>query len=117
MVAELGELIDVASHSPDKSSELRKHFRNIGGNFGQRARENIEIIVAIHFEVGKIKPVAAGSLFLSTLRKPSRFPRSIGSTVGTAVGIGVPEARKFVLLLKFRDLVGEALPGNPEDLD
>src|ERR1700730_1043437 len=117
MVSELGELIDVASHPADKSSELRKHFRNIGGNFSQRARENVEVIVAIHFEFGKIKPAAAGSLFLRTLRKASRFPRSIGSTLGAAIGIAVPKAREFVLLLKFRDLVGETLPGNAEDLD
>ena len=78
MVSELGEFIDVPAHAADKSTELRKHFRNVGGNFGQRARENIEVIVAIHFEIGKIQPAAGGSRLLGALRKPAVFRRSAG---------------------------------------
>src|SRR4029077_14447371 len=98
----LGEFIDIPAYAADKSSELRKHFGNIGGNFGQRARENIEVVVAIHFEIGKIQPGAARSRFLCAWHEPSRFPRP----TGTPVGLSGPEPGIFVFLLKFGDLVG-----------
>ena len=47
------------------------------------------------------------------MHEPSRFPRP----GGTAGGVAIAQASKFVFLLKFRDLVGQTLPGNPEDFN
>jgi len=49
MMGEFCEFVDVAFHAADKSLKLREHFVYVGGNFGHGARQNIEVVVAIHF--------------------------------------------------------------------
>ena len=53
-VRKLGELVDVAIHTTNKAIELREHFGDVGGNFGQRAREDVEIVIAIHLQFAEL---------------------------------------------------------------
>ena len=65
MVREFGEFVDVAFDSADVAFELREDFVDVGGNFGHRAREDVEVVVAIHLEFAE-------------------FVRSLPSTGGSA---------------------------------
>ena len=50
VMSELGEFVDVAFNATDVSLELCQDFVDIGGDFRHRAREDGEIVVAIHLE-------------------------------------------------------------------
>ena len=54
VVGELGELVDVAFDAIDVALELREDFVDVGGNFGHGAGEDVEIVVAIHFEFAEL---------------------------------------------------------------
>ena len=49
-MGQLGELINIGIHAADKAIELRQHLGYVGRNLGERAREDVEIVVAIEFQ-------------------------------------------------------------------
>jgi hypothetical protein len=50
---QLGELVNIAIHAPNEPVKLCEHFCDICGNFRQRSREDIEIVIAVHFQLAK----------------------------------------------------------------
>ena len=53
VVRELGEFIDVGIDAAHEAFELGQDFVDVRGNFGQRARQDVEIVVAIHFQLAE----------------------------------------------------------------
>ena len=53
-VGQLGELVNVGIHAADETIELGENFGDVGGNFRQRAREDAEIVVAIHLQFAEL---------------------------------------------------------------
>ena len=49
-----GELIDVGINAAYESVKLRENFCYISGDFRQRARKNVVIIIAIHLEFSEL---------------------------------------------------------------
>src|SRR6266853_1168068 len=112
VVRELGELINIAAHASYESSELGKHFGNIGGNLGQRARKDIEVVVPIHLEFREIQPTT-GCRCGRAVSRPAYFSRRPRAQVGP----GLADAVEFIFRLEFGNLVIQSLPGNTEYLD
>ena len=102
---QFGEFVDVAIHAADKTIKLRQDFRDIGGNFSQRARENIEIVIAVHLQLAEfgqrvIKAVRIAGVTAAQRKIVYRPRRWRGMN-----------AAEFVLLLEFRDLILHARLG------
>ena len=57
VVRELREFIDVGIHAAHEAFELREDFGDVRGNFGERARQNVEIVVAIHFQFAEFEQI------------------------------------------------------------
>ena len=75
VVRELGEFVDVAFDASDVALELREDFVDVGGNFGHRAREDVEVVVAIHLEFAEVVEQAiAGGRARQTLGRSRRLP-------------------------------------------
>ena len=55
-MSELGEFVDVAFDATDVALQLRQDFVDVGGNFRHGAREDVEIVVAIHLQFAEIGP-------------------------------------------------------------
>ena len=50
----LGELINVAINPTHKSIELAENLGDVGRDFRQRAREDVELVIAIHFQLAEL---------------------------------------------------------------
>src|SRR5882724_1859087 len=56
MVSEFGEFVDIAFDAPDEAAHLGEDFVYVGGNLGHGARENVNVVVTIHFEFAEFRP-------------------------------------------------------------
>ena len=56
MVRKFGELVDVAFDSADESAHLREDFVDVGRNFRHGTGENVDVVVAVHFEFAEFGP-------------------------------------------------------------
>src|SRR5207248_1833630 len=91
---ELGEFVDVSFDAPDEAFELREDFIDVRGNFRHGAREDVDVVVAVHFKLAEIGPerrIARGSAG-EALWRGGRSPR-----LGTARRA---DAVVFVLFLE-----------------
>lgn len=111
MVGELGELVDVALDAVGVALELREDLVDVGGNFGHRAGEDVEIVVAIHLQLTELVEEAtfarsgAGQHFLTLIVcRPGQADL-------------LADAIVFVLFLEFVDFALQALLGEAEGVD
>ena len=57
VVSELGEFVDVRIHAAHEAFELGQDNVHVRGNFSERARENVEVVVAIHFQLAEFEQI------------------------------------------------------------
>src|SRR5262245_15257016 len=50
VVGKLCKFVDVAFDAANEAAELRKNLVDVGGNFGHGARQDVDVVVAIHFQ-------------------------------------------------------------------
>src|SRR2546423_1354148 len=102
MMSEFGEFVDVAFDAPDKALELREDLVYVGGNFRHGARENVDVVVAVHLELAEIGPEGriAGRRAGEALRSGRGSPR-----LGRA---RAAEAVVFVFFLELGNLSVQA---------
>ena len=60
MMGEFGELVNVGVHAAHEAFELGEDFGDVGGNFGERARKDVEVVVAVHFELAELEEIVRG---------------------------------------------------------
>ena len=58
---QLGELVDIAVDAAHEAIQLGEHFRDVGGNFRERAREDAEVVVAIHLQLAELRVASVRS--------------------------------------------------------
>ncbi len=121
-VRQLGELIDVAIDAAHEAIELREHLGNVGGNFRERTRQDAEVVVAIHLQLGEVGERGIEGTRIARVAPAERIRNQVARflvrqrrTARQAVpGSGErPQghAAEFVFLLEFADLVGHARLG------
>ena len=100
VVREFCELVDIAFDASDEPAELREDFVYVGGNFRHGARQDVHVVVAIHFEFaefGKERRIAGGCAGEHLPRRLQRLFRNR------------PARTKFVVLVLFLELGDFAL--------
>src|SRR5215831_32101 len=103
VVRELCKFVDIAFNSANETAKLREHFVDVSGDFGHGARQDIDVVVAVHFQFAEIGP--EGGVPGGGAGEHLRSGRGCRSQ-GTAIRA---DAVKFVLFLKFVDFALEAL--------
>ena len=58
VVRELGEFVDIGIDAAHETFELREDFRDVCGNFRERARKNVDVVVAVHLELAEFEKIA-----------------------------------------------------------
>ena len=59
VVRELGEFVNVRIDAAHEALELREDFVDVRGDFSERTREYIEVIVAVHLELAEFEQIVA----------------------------------------------------------
>src|SRR5579864_1535530 len=99
---ELGEFVNIGVNAAHESTQLSKDFINVRGNFGQRARKDAEVVVAIHFQFSEI---AEGIMAVAAGSGDDRR-KTVRATVHCAAGGGTDPV-EFILVLKAGDFLRE----------
>ena len=87
-----------------KPSSCVEHFGDVRGDFRQRARQDVDIVVAVHLEFAELEQVVGHN----RRARNSMWAERIHLRRLAAGHERRGDAREFVLLLKFRNLSGEA---------
>src|SRR6266852_2388777 len=108
---ELGELVDVAFDAADETFELGQDFVDVRGNFRHGAGENVEVVVAIHFQYAEIGPegAVAGGRAGQALRSLRGAPRAGVARRADAV--------ELVFFLELGNFAVQALFGKAKRID
>ena len=112
MVGEFGEFVDVTFDAADEARELGEYFVDVGGDFRHGTGQNVEVVVAVHFEFAELGPdgrVTRGDAG-EHLRRGIRVPRGAGHA-------GRADTVEFVFFLKFADFALEAFFREAQSLD
>ena len=102
MVSEFGEFVDIAFDAPDEAAHLREDFVYVGGNLRHGTRENVDVVVTIHFQFAEFRP--EGSVARGRVGQHLRRWRSALRKRPTS-GI---DAIEFVLFLELGDFALQA---------
>ena len=111
MVRQLSELVDVAFDASDVALQLREHFVHVSGDFRHGARQNIEVVVAVHFQFAEIGP--EGGVAGRRTSEPLR--RCVGIPV-CGFGLGT-DTVEFVFFLEFGNFALQAFFGEIQGID
>ena len=104
VVRELREFVDIGIDAAHETFELRQNFRDVRGNFRERARKNVHIVVAIHLEFAELEQIVRHDRRFRLEAAAERVHlRGVASWHQSDV-----QAAEFVLVLKFGDFVREA---------
>ena len=103
VVGELGEFIDIGIDAAHETFELSEHFSDVRGNFGEGARQNVEVVVTIHFEFTEIEKIVG-----SDSRERAMPAERIHLRGLTAWHERRANAAEFVLFLEVRDFTSQA---------
>ena len=104
MMRQLREFVDIAFDAPDKPFQLREYLVDVRRDLGHRPRQNIEVVVAIHFQFAEFGPERR--VACRGTRKHLWSGLGIPGPLGGAV---VADAVKFVLFLKLSDFALQPL--------
>ena len=72
-MGEFGEFVDIGVHSAHEAFQLRQDLVDVGGNFRERARKDIEIIVAVHLEFAEFQQIAGHDRWNGLEARPKRI--------------------------------------------
>ena len=111
MVSEFGEFVDIAFDAPDEAAHLGEDFVYVSGNFCHRTRENVDVVVTIHFQFAEFRP--EGSVARGRVGQHLRRWRSALRKRPTS-GI---DAIEFVLFLELGDFALQAFFRKAERFD
>ena len=103
VVRQLGEFINVRIDPAHEPFELGQHHIHVRRNFGQRARQNTEIVVTVHFEFAEFQRVTRNHLRHAGERRPEgvHLRRERAGQERWA------DAAEFVLFLELGNFAGQ----------
>ena len=111
MVSEFGEFVDIAFDAPDEAAHLREDFVYVGGNLRHGTRENVDVVVTIHFQFAEFRPegsVARGRVGQHLRRWRSALRKRPTSGIDAIEFVLFLELGDFALQAFFREAEGVA---------